>query len=73
MKKMKSFWASLDDVTCISKRELFLGILACTLAGIVFGLLFSPKKTTIIGSNNGNRLAGCVDEDAILEEEDGRA
>lgn len=68
MKKIKLFWESLDDVATVSKRELFLGLVSCTLAGIVLGVLFSPKKTSIIGSNNGNgRLEGsCVD---TVEEE----
>ncbi len=54
MNKIKEFWASLDDVTTISKKELFLSITTCVLAGIVFGFLFSPKKTSIFGSYNGN-------------------
>ena len=54
MSKLKDFWASLDEMTTISKRELFLGIAACTLAGIVTGVFFGPKKTAVIGSYNGN-------------------
>ena len=54
MKKINLFWESLDDVTTVSKRELFLGLVCCALAGFVLGTIFSPKKMTIIGSNNGN-------------------
>lgn len=57
MKKIKAFWASLDDACVISKRELFLGLTTCVLAGIVFGVFFGPKKDVAIGSHNyGN---GC--------------
>lgn len=58
MKKMKGFWESLEEETTISKRELFLSIACCALAGIVFGVFFSPKKTTVIGCNNGNGGTG---------------
>lgn len=57
MKKIKTFWESLEDVTSISKRELFLGVTTCFLAGIVLGVFFGPKKTSVIGSYNGNGQA----------------
>lgn len=66
MKKIKIFWESLDDVTTVSKRELFLGLVSCTLAGFVLGILFCPKKTTIIGCNNGNN---CLDTDEEIDEQ----
>ena len=56
MKKIKVFWESLDDITTVSKRELFSGLLCCALAGIVFGVFFGPKKNVIIGSHK--RLSG---------------
>lgn len=67
MKKCKIFWESLDDVTTVSKRELFLGLLSCALAGLVLGMIFCPKKTTIIGSNNGNGRSE-IDMDEQIEE-----
>lgn len=54
MKKIKTFWASLEGSAVISKRELFLGLTVCLLGGIVFGVFASPKKRIVIGSNNGN-------------------
>lgn len=59
MKKIKEFWASLEDETIISKRELFLALVTCTLAGIVAGVFLSPKKNVEIGSNNGSNNSGC--------------
>ena len=50
--KIKNFWTSLDETTIISKRELFLGIVAAALAGLALGMIFTPKKTVTIGSNN---------------------
>ena len=49
MKHIKLFWESLDDMTTILKKEWFLELVACTLAGFVLGIIFRPKKTTIIG------------------------
>ncbi len=66
MKKIKEFWATLEDNTTISKRELFFILATCSLAGIVLGGIFSPKKTVTIGSNNGDK--GCGYDDKQDEE-----
>ena len=52
--KWKEWTASLTDPQIMSKKEFLLTVAVCVLGGIVFGMLFSPKKTTVIGSNNGN-------------------
>lgn len=57
MKKIREFWATLVEDTTISKRELFFILATCSLAGIVLGTFFSPKKTVNIGSNNSGN--GC--------------
>lgn len=56
--KWEDFKASLTDTTSMSKREFLLTIAVCILGGIVFGLLFSPRKSMMIGSNNGNNNRG---------------
>ena len=74
--KIRAFWNSLDKRITVNKRELFLGMTCCTLAGILTGMLLSPKKTATIGSNNGNNNTGnsagsapAKDDDAAAEEE----
>ena len=52
--KIKTFWKSLDRIIVVNQRELVLGVAACTLAGMVVGLLASPRKCVTIGSNNSN-------------------
>ena len=52
--KWKEWSASLSDPQIMSKREFLLTIAVCVLGGIVFGMFCSPKKSTVIGSNNGN-------------------
>ena len=59
IRKMKSFWTSLDETTIISKRELFLEIVTASLAGLVLGMIFTPKKTVTIGSNNSGNGCNC--------------
>ena len=74
IKKMKNFWDSLEGTAIVSKRELFLELLAVALTGLVLGMIFTPKKSVTVGSNNcgngcncGNH--GCQDEEENGEEE----
>ena len=57
-KKLEKFWNSLDRAILVNKRELVLGVAACTLARVLAGILLSPRKTVTIGSNNGNNNNG---------------
>ena len=76
-KKLEKFWNSLDRSVVVNKRELVLGVAACTLAGVLMGMLLSPRKTVTIGSNNGNnnngssagRMAGDEAEEGPSDEE----
>lgn len=52
--KWELFKETLTETTSMSKRELLLTVAVCILGGIVFGLLFSPRKHMVIASNNGN-------------------
>lgn len=77
LEKLEKTWKGLDQKIVVNKRELVLGLTACTLAGILVGILFSPKKTTTIGSHNGNNNTGnCAgaltpgDEDEAAEAEE---
>ena len=54
MKKIRAYWASLEEIIPLSKRELVLALTTSVLAGIVVGVFFGPKKTVTIGCNNGN-------------------
>ncbi|MDO5401420.1 MAG: hypothetical protein Q4F17_10675 [Eubacteriales bacterium] len=52
--KLSKFWSELDVTVAVNKRELVLGIAACTLAGLVAGMLCSPRKNITAGCNNGS-------------------
>ena len=59
--KWSTFKESLSDVTAMTKREYLLTLAVCILGGIVFGMLFSPRKQITIGCNNGNNNRGSLD------------
>ena len=60
-RSIKKFWSSLDRRILVNQRELVLGIAACTLAGVVAGILLSPRKMVTIASNNGNNNGNSAD------------
>ena len=70
MKRIREFFQNIPEELCISKCDFFLTIAVCVLSGILFGFLFSPKKTVVIGSNNGNgyTLPGAEEEEEALED-----
>ena len=69
--KIKACWKSLDRRIIVNQRELVLGLAVCALAGIVTGIMLSPKKNVTIGSNNGNNSGNgtTVSADAAGDEE----
>ena len=67
-KKLEKFWNSLDRAILVNKRELVLGVAACTLAGVLAGILLSPRKTVTIGSHNSNNHAGASADLATADE-----
>ncbi len=70
MCKVKEFFETLSETTTITKRELFFAGFACIFGGMVLGMFCSPKKRTMIGSNNGNNSRSNNNwEDEIWEEE----
>lgn len=74
----ESFKETLTEERTMSKREFLLTIAVCILGGIVFGMLCSPKKSVVIGSNNGNNSGngsggcdcGCEEEIAQWNDEE---
>lgn len=58
IQEMKEFWRGLNRPILVNQRELVLGISACALAGMLAGILLSPKKAITIGSNNGSNNHG---------------
>ena len=73
--KIQDCWKSLNRTIIVNQRELVLGVAACTLAGIVAGMLFSPRKNGTMGnynSGNGavvNATTGEEEAEEVEEEE----
>lgn len=66
--KWNTFKESLTDVMMMSKKEFLLTAAVCVLSGMVFGIFFSPKKSMVIGSNNGNNSGNNTGKDCDREE-----
>ena len=69
MKRIVNFFKNIPEEIHISRRDFLLTIAVSILGGILFGILSSPRKTQIIGSNNGNGYRWFDEEDDIFEEE----
>ncbi len=54
MKRWRKFLESMDYDVLINKKLLFFEMMAAVFGGVVFGMLFSPRKIIKIGNNNGN-------------------
>lgn len=67
MNKLEQFKESLKDDYVINKKEYLLTLAVCILGGLLFGILFSPKGDSAIGSYNGN---GCWDTSDDEEDEE---
>jgi len=67
--KWELFKVSLSEERTMTKREWLLTITVFALAGIVFGMLVSPRKYTTIGSHNGNNCGNNTGEgeEAVAE------
>lgn len=55
-----------------STREYFFVGIILFLAGLLFGIIVSPKGARVIGSNNGNNNSDCVnaEEKKVCNEEE---
>ncbi len=65
VEKMQEFWDSLDTETVVNRKVLFLELLVCVLAGVLAGMIFSPKKRVMIGCYNGDCMVEETEQDEI--------
>lgn len=49
--KWKELQVILEEMKTIKKREYFLMLAVCVLSGLVVGMLVSPRKQVMVGSN----------------------
>lgn len=68
-KFLMEIFSNMEEEKIMTKKELLLTVSTCTLAGILLGILFSPKKKTMIGSHNGC-YNGCYPEDTMADDMD---
>lgn len=60
----------LDKTVVRTNRELVYGAVTCAAVGVVIGILLSPKKSTTIGSHNGNGGYNCCKPEGDEQDED---
>ena len=74
MKKLKEFWKTLPETVTVTRLDGILIVTICALAGVIIGMLCSPRKTISIGcGNEANEIHGLGGEDVSdeqIEEED---
>ena len=71
MKKLRAFTATLFDEVNVTKLDFVLSVTIGTLAGIIVGMLVSPRKNTSIhcGNDNGNNYFGTDEDIEFFEDE----
>ena len=73
MEKWKKRFETLSETITITKLDGSLLLAICGLAGIIIGMLISPRKNAHYGCNNGtteiNNFGNDSDEE-MLEDED---
>ena len=50
--KLEKRWNELNEMILINKQELVLGAAVCALAGMLAGMLLSPRKTKHVYTNH---------------------
>lgn len=53
MKKLKEFWSTLPENVTFTRLDGFLIIAISVLAGVIIGMLCSPRKSITAGCGNG--------------------
>lgn len=59
---MKGLLSKVDELEFSTREYCFAGVILF-LAGILLGIILSPKGERTIGSNNGNNNSGCLTDE----------
>ena len=73
MKKIKEFWATLPENITVTRLDGILIAAICTLAGVIVGMLCSPRKELTVGCGNGcttNHNWETDEEEAIWDDDE---
>lgn len=62
LKEKLFFWKKLPEEAVLSKKEYMLIGAVIALAGIVVGMMISPRKTQLFGCYNGTTIADSEEE-----------
>ena len=74
MKKIKAFFADLEEPIVMSRGVWFYQLLAGILSGVILGILIAPPRKLKMGCNNGNNNVadgcGCGNGRCCSDEDD---
>ena len=71
MKKLKEFWKTMPETVTVTRLDGLLIVTICALAGVIIGMLCSPRKVISIGcGNEANEIHGLGDSEDCVEEHD---
>lgn len=71
MKRFKEFFSDLSETITVTKLDGVLIVTIGALAGVIIGMLFSPRKNLTCGCGNGaTTINNWSDEEDFLEEEE---
>ena len=69
MKKLKELWKTMPETVTVTRLDGILIVTICALAGVIIGMLCSPRKVISIGcGNEANEYNGMGDLDEQVEE-----
>ena len=69
MKKLKEMWSTSPETVTVTRLDGILIVTICALAGVIIGMLCSPRKMVSIGcGNEANEFHGMGESDEHIEE-----
>lgn len=69
MEKFKKVLEGMSETVTVTKLDGVLLIAVSALAGIILGMLCSPRKNARYGCNNGNNLFCGLDEEEYEDDD----
>lgn len=70
MSKLKEFFKDMSETVAVTKLDGVLVVTIAALAGVIVGMLLSPRKNTKFGCGNGNTTVHNWNDDEEERDDD---